>query len=121
MKSIFTTQHYNKPFFLTFLNTSTFALYLVPTLLRRFLLKRRRAVKENEIQRPLVQNEQMVEEDRREGLSPVQEAHSTTHGQGNAIVQETLSVPDTALLGLQFCFLWFLGSIALMMKYIFSR
>ncbi|CDH56923.1 yml018c-like protein [Lichtheimia corymbifera JMRC:FSU:9682] len=83
VNSIFGEQHYDKPFFLTYLNTATFSLYL---LIARFKRKDSKAVTEEAVSMHQISPmDQPCEDDK---LKPI----------------------ETMYLALSFCFLWFIAN-----------
>jgi len=85
---------YNKPFLVTYLNTTSFAFYLIPYALRKFFYKRPSPVTASTVYQPL-------ESDVDEEAIPIE--------------QEDLELPpltesETASLSLQFWLLWFLAN-----------
>ncbi|KAI7885022.1 thiamine-repressible mitochondrial transport protein THI74 [Lichtheimia hyalospora FSU 10163] len=84
VNSIFGEQHYDKPFFLTYLNTATFSLYL---LIARFRRNDVKTVTEDMSMHETLQMEQPCEDDK-------------------------LKPKETMYLALSFCFLWFVANYA---------
>ncbi|KAI8994537.1 hypothetical protein BDB01DRAFT_773104 [Pilobolus umbonatus] len=91
INNLFDSLNYNKPFFITYLNTATFSFYLVPWLFKR-----------NTIKPSLTEDEsletRLLEEE--EGLDEID----------STIDQPMLSTKETIHLSFYFCFLWFMAN-----------
>jgi len=90
---------YEKPFLVTYLNTSAFALYLVPFLVRK-VLNRRHIMRRNnaaEEYQPLVNDPDLSEE--------LYAGHSHP-----GEVLTPLTIQETMNLAFMFCFLWFIAN-----------
>lgn len=97
------TNAYNKPFFITYLNISSFALYLVPDLWKSFR-SRRKALRDRRDQTlPVYTNESLPE------ILPLVTATSSTLSSSSP---ENKATKDTIRLSLLFCVLWFVANLA---------
>lgn len=97
VNSIFSTGEYPKPYFLTYMNTAVFSVYLIPTAFRK--------VRDKAKQTP---EYSVIEENSDESpkLTPFKSVEQLT-GQDE---DEMLSTKQTAILSLQFCILWFFSN-----------
>ncbi|CAM0136991.1 unnamed protein product [Umbelopsis sp. WA50703] len=139
MNSIFGEQSYNKPFLITYVNTASFSLYLLPFLLKRKF--RNKDSKEGVIDsssRPVclvpthhndnAVSDETVMQDNRASISSAENGAETLsessllmasdeenepvdHGVSYGAEQpEKLTVRETVKLSLTFCFIWFLAN-----------
>ncbi|KAJ2956162.1 hypothetical protein NQZ79_g7957 [Umbelopsis isabellina] len=139
MNSIFGERSYNKPFLITYVNTASFSLYLLPFLLKRKFLKK--DSKESVIDRssrpvclvPTHHNDdnvsdETVMQDNRAPLSSAdnqveilsessllmasdEENDQVEHGVSYGSEQlDKLTIRETVKLSLTFCFIWFLAN-----------
>ncbi|AOW05810.1 hypothetical protein BKA91DRAFT_132468 [Yarrowia lipolytica] len=97
VNSIFSTGEYPKPYFLTYMNTAVFSVYLIPTMFRK--------VRGNKTATP---EYSVIDENSDESpkLTPFKSVEQLT-GQDE---DELLSTKQTAILSLQFCILWFFSN-----------
>ncbi|CAI4038292.1 hypothetical protein SMKI_04G6340 [Saccharomyces mikatae IFO 1815] len=106
---LFETNAYNKPFFLTYLNISSFALYLMPDLWRKIQL-RRKALQEQRNRRLPIHTQESFPE-----LLPLiisASPNSPSHSSSSSSSTVDLRVKDTMRLSLLFCVLWFVANLA---------
>ncbi|KAG0171068.1 hypothetical protein DFQ28_010558 [Apophysomyces sp. BC1034] len=101
MNSIFGEQKYNKPFLLTYLNTATFSLYLVPLLFSR----RAKASLQPDENTKLLSGRT----DEQELNHPEMELDQRTFDQQTDVTSK-LSTTATIKLSLAFCILWFFAN-----------
>ncbi|KAF7721356.1 hypothetical protein EC973_004837 [Apophysomyces ossiformis] len=101
MHSIFGERQYNKPFLLTYLNTATFSLYLVPLLFTR---KARDALQLDEHSKLLLRHS-----DEQEANHP-EMALDQRNSDHQSNVTSKLSTTETIKLSLAFCVLWFFAN-----------
>ncbi|KAI0051725.1 vacuolar membrane protein [Auriscalpium vulgare] len=98
---------YEKPFLVTYLTTSSFALYLLPFIGRR-LLSRYRGERDGETTRiPSSGYEPLVTEAPEDNATPYIFEYPDAHG------LPPLTTRETAHLALAFCFLWFIANWSL--------
>jgi len=94
---------YNKPFLVTYLNTSSFAFYLLPVLLRHWW--NRNKLIANQYQSLATDTDEVLEQS---------EARANTNEDPQVLLQETVLPPltfkETAQLAFAFCFLWFIAN-----------
>ncbi|KAJ1304483.1 hypothetical protein OPQ81_005629 [Rhizoctonia solani] len=90
---------YNKPFFVTYMNTASFSLYLVPTLIKYILSETHSAKRE-----PVRQGYQALSDD---DESRMNDECSPTSGPGDSAGHPPLTVSETAKLASIFCVFWF--------------
>ncbi|EHN02928.1 Thi74p [Saccharomyces cerevisiae x Saccharomyces kudriavzevii VIN7] len=102
---LFETNAYNKPFFLTYLNISSFALYLVPDLSKKFRVRRKAQLGQKDPTLPIYTRESLPE------LSPLVTAVSSPCSLSSPSIED-LRVKATMRLSLLFCVLWFVANLA---------
>ncbi|KAJ7181777.1 hypothetical protein C8R43DRAFT_970419 [Mycena crocata] len=100
---------FEKPFLVTYLNTSAFSLYLVPFQLRRWWRKRRGLEVGIEVQRGRAQYQPLAADPEAEVLAEV-EAPRISHSAEEEL--PPLTTRETARLAFVFCFLWFIANWA---------
>ncbi|KAG5365524.1 putative vacuolar membrane protein [Yarrowia sp. C11] len=101
VNSIFSTGEYPKPYFLTYMNTAVFSVYLVPTVFRKV-----RGTDKKDTPEYSVVEEEEQNSDESPKLTPFKSVEQLT-GQDE---DELLSTKQTAILSLQFCILWFFSN-----------
>ncbi|KAI8979690.1 hypothetical protein BDF20DRAFT_819384 [Mycotypha africana] len=108
MNSLFGELSYNKPFLVTYLNTATFSLYLLPLLFKRLksLLSATQLSKHQQSEVRIRFNKS------RSNYAAIQHHNSSTSFDAITTVSKDtkLSTYDTIKLSLQFCILWFLAN-----------
>ncbi|CAI1856934.1 hypothetical protein SEUBUCD646_0B05400 [Saccharomyces eubayanus] len=97
------TNAYNKPFFITYLNISSFALYLVPDLWKRIRSKRKALQDQRDQILPVYTHESLPE------FLPLVTAASSSLSSPST---EDKATKDTIRLSLLFCVLWFVANLA---------
>lgn len=100
VNSIFSTGEYPKPYFLTYMNTAVFSVYLIPTVFRKVRGNKTAATPEYSF----IEEEEPSDESPK--LTPFKSVEQLT-GQDE---DELLSTKQTAVLSLQFCILWFFSN-----------
>ncbi|KAH7339526.1 hypothetical protein B0J17DRAFT_655521 [Rhizoctonia solani] len=90
---------YNKPFFVTYMNTASFSLYLVPALIKRILWEGDTAKRE-----PTRQGYQALIDD---DETRVDDECSPGLASNDSVVHAPLTVSETAKLASIFCVFWF--------------
>ncbi|KAL5631526.1 hypothetical protein ACGC1H_007144 [Rhizoctonia solani] len=90
---------YNKPFFVTYMNTASFSLYLVPVLIKHILWKGSTAKRE-----PTRQGYQALVDD---DESQIDDDCSPDLEPSNSLGHQPLTVSETAKLASIFCVFWF--------------
>ncbi|KAI9227249.1 MAG: hypothetical protein DHS80DRAFT_17501 [Piptocephalis tieghemiana] len=106
VNSIFTDQAYNKPFFLTYLNTGTFSFYLVIYAVRTQWKKYRSSSRPRALtrqERSSSQNYGSIERKQEDGLVQGSDVHASSQ-------DDMLSQWQVIKLSLAFCILWFLAN-----------
>ena len=98
------TNAYNKPFFLTYLNISSFALYLTPDLWRIIQSRRKSLQERTERTLPIHTQESFSE------FLPLLSSTPSTSSNLSSIADT--KVKDTMRLSLLFCVLWFVANLA---------
>ena len=98
------TNAYNKPFFLTYLNISSFALYLTPDLWRIIQTRRKSLQERTERTLPIHTQESFSE------FLPLLSSTPSTSSNLSSIADT--KVKDTMRLSLLFCVLWFVANLA---------
>lgn len=115
--SIFSDNTYNKPFFLVYLNTSMFAISLIPMLIKYChqhgvsgLISSARELwqQRGDFRRPL--KTQQEEEDATAGERLLVDDEGSLGLMGESQEEEKLSLRETAWLSLEFCMLWFVAN-----------
>ncbi|QHS72621.1 Thi74p [Saccharomyces paradoxus] len=101
---LFETNAYNKPFFLTYLNISLFALYLAPDLWRIIQLRRKSLHERTDRTLPIQTQESFSE------LLPLINSGSSNSSNSSSLVD--MRVKDTMRLSVLFCVLWFVANLA---------
>ncbi|KAJ6503418.1 vacuolar membrane protein [Mycena vitilis] len=97
---------YEKPFLVTYLNTSAFALYLVPFQLRRWWRQRTGWQEPNEVRRGRAQYQRLPVDSEGELPEPPLIADPSEEE------LPPLTIRETARLAFVFCFLWFIANWA---------
>ncbi|OZJ05272.1 hypothetical protein BZG36_01960 [Bifiguratus adelaidae] len=106
MSSLFADRAYNKPFFVTYLNTASFSLYLIPTCLARRKKAPEHAPLDSEQVRLLTPPQDEFETSSSHPSPPPLNATAMPHPD----TANKLSARETAKLSLTFCMLWFLAN-----------
>lgn len=117
---IFADGSYTKPYFVTYINSSFFTLFLIPVIVRRLRASggSLRGALRNEgaatDYAPIVEDEEPGKPD--EEIGPQQshrllvDDHLASSGPGKDITANRLSLRQTARLSFEFCILWFLAN-----------
>lgn len=125
LQTIFADDTYSKPYFVTYINSSFFSVFLVIVAARRLWASGgsiRGAIKGGT---PSTAYTPIAEEEDQQSLKPSAGAASTSQspqsrllvddsmtsaGSGESIAADRLNVRETAWLGFEFCILWFLAN-----------
>lgn len=102
VNSIFSTGEYAKPYFLTYMNTAVFSVYLIPTAFRK--VRGTASKKAQSAEYSVVEDD--IPKDATLTLTRFKSVEQLT-GQDE---DELLSTKQTAILSLQFCILWFFSN-----------
>jgi len=104
---------YGKPFLITYLSTSSFALYLVPFLIRSYVRRHFGGSNQSHGSELPDENEPLInEDDTLRGMSPYRRSIYVPPESTPATLQP-LTTQETAQLASIFCFLWFLANWSL--------
>ncbi|ODQ64617.1 hypothetical protein NADFUDRAFT_52249 [Nadsonia fulvescens var. elongata DSM 6958] len=109
---LFQSGEYEKPYFVTYINTGTFSVYLIPTLYR-YITKRYFTISSphcvgNE-SRPLNEHSQMLSSVSLPELDHI--THTRTNEPHSSQSSSQFTVKETAILSSQFCILWFISNL----------
>ncbi|RUS23382.1 hypothetical protein BC937DRAFT_93326 [Endogone sp. FLAS-F59071] len=122
MNNIFSSQNFNKPFLITYINTASFSLYLVPFLLFRGNNPDRRRVPDQEYARlttlhNVSEADELIDQRRVTSARPVGQSAEIDESAAfladkptEVIEEERLSTREIAKLSITFCILWFLAN-----------